>query len=256
MGNTAKFETPLQDLPVTRIEEGELKPTFYAINFPNDGEPIFFEPNIRGDRLELVSFRLPLFDNVSGGLSTSTLVYDIGAGDVSATLDDGDYTAGADLIVALNLKTPGLVWVFIPATKRIKVTAAMNFSIKNCRLLNLILGFELDSVDGTTDTYTASQIMNLYPFSHYLLHSDKIVSNSYFAENRLASMVIPVAAFDFVGARAMVFTRDSYYYRALRTYSGNLFPMQILVSVLFVDNSTALIPDEANQKYSITLAVY
>jgi len=237
-------------------ETDERKKTFYTINFNNEEERIEFSPSIQADNIEIVSLLLSLYDNIHAQLLTSTLVYDIGAGDVTVTLTNGLYTAGADLVASLNILMggAGFTWTFDSASKRITVANAANFSIDDCRLLNLIIG--LNDVDGSTNSYTSTQILNLFPISHYIVQCDKIVSNSYYASNRTASILIPTDTFDFVSASTIKFDRNSYYNGTMQLYGGNVFPMRLELFVLFLDDSIAKIPFSENQKCSLTLAVY
>lgn len=231
------------------------KPIFYTINFNNITERIEFEPNVGEKRLEVTSLLLSLFDNISPGLNTDTFKSE----GVKYVLNSGLYTAGIDLISALNTVTAGvLTWTFMPITKRIKVESSggVNFSIDDCRLLNLILGFDNGSIDGSNSEYTSVQIMNLFPWSHYLLKCDKVESSSYYDSNKQISMAIPVNTFDYVSATSITFDKNGYFNNSMRTYVGNLFPMRLQLSVLFLDNSQSLIPFAKNQKCSLTLCVY
>jgi len=226
--------------------------TFYAINFDNSSDDINMEPMTRNSTLELVSLHIPLFDNFDATLSTSSFVYDIGAGDVIVTIPSGFYTTGLDLVTALNLYSP-LTWAFSALTKRITVSYTGAFSIDDCRLMNAVLGFAGGAVDGTALTYTAPRIMNLFPFSHYVVFCDKVSQNSYFASNRQAALTIPIDTLDFISGRTITFDTTSQYYESLGTFSGNLFPLRIQIAVKFTDNGVVFIPVKENQVFSITL---
>lgn len=254
MGNEMEHPLPPPPQP-SRARLNTSMPTFYAINFANDGEPISFYSSTLTGRLELVSIHLPLFDNVSPGLETNQIQYNTGVG-ATLTCPSGFYNSGADLVIALNAATVVLSWTFNQLTKRVTVSSAGLFSMSDCRLLNLVLGFEKGSIDGSALEYESTQIMNLFPYSHYLVNCDKLITNSFFAENRTISMAIPLDSFDFISGRTVFFDRNSPYHGAMRRFSGNLFPLRITVDVLFIDDTYTIIPLAVNQRYSMTLASY
>lgn len=254
MGNTqiknSEPKVVVQDQKIVRKK-------FYTINFNNETSRIDFRPNSEGKNIEIVDLLLSLFDNIHADLNTNKLVYNIGAGDVTVTIPQGFYSTGVDLVAALNtqMSAAGFTWTFNIVTKRINVSHASNITFTDSRLVNLILGFESGEVNGSTNSFESSQLMNLYPYSHYILQCDKINSNSFFATNRTASISIPVDTFNFISSTSIKFDRNSYYNNTLELNSENVFPLDIKIYLLFLDDTLTLIPFTDNQKCSITFMI-
>ena len=232
---------------------------FFTVHFNNDDNRIYLNQNIQGNYLDIISVHVPVFDNISSGLKTNTFTYDVGAGSVAVTLPDGFYTAGADLISELNtLTSADLTWSFDLITKRVNVTSTGggNITFNNCRLINLILGFGIDQVNGAASTYTTKQLINLFPFTHFIIRNSKIETRTFYSGDKLASLALPIDTFTFVSSSTIHFDVCSYYTGALKLYKDNIFPMEFEMRVLFNDNTNELIDFAENQKVGLSFCVY
>lgn len=226
----------------------------FAFGGPSlDDYRVDYTSNAIGPGVKLIEIAVPIFDNVCDEFETRQIEGDIGGLPFIVDIDTGCYTNGTELAAELTAKTP-ITWTFSTVTKRMTASHGANFTLMPGRLLRQILGFNDYPYALPAASVTANDIINMMPYSHYIIDSDKMSTNTKLANGKECSIALSLNTFDLVTSHKTRFDVDDYYRDAFQ-FNGALFPMELQFRVLFLDGDIKKVPLKDNLKVTLTLGI-